>query len=348
MSNKIRNDRLPSVTIVIISKNVERTLSRVLGTIKQQDYPIKKIDVLLVDGNSTDNTLTIAKSFNLPLRIIQSPYPNDPEACRGVALQHARGEILCFIDSDNFLPNKKWLSHMIEPFTKHPDIVGSETMRFAYRKKDNYLNRYFALLGSADPVGLYLGKADKLSYISDKWVNFGKVIGDYGNYFIVRFDEYHFPTLGSNGFCARRKLLLKAKSDPKHYFHIDVPLDLVRLGYSNHAIVRETILHDTATNMSSFLRKRAQYMKLHYQKRAKDRRYKVFDPSRKEDILRIFLFMFFSITFVQPFIMALRGYLKKRDWAWFIHPIFCFMIMLTYLFSFTILHQYSKIHKNLR
>jgi glycosyltransferase involved in cell wall biosynthesis len=338
------NNKLPTVTIIIITWNVERTISIVLESIKKQAYPKRLIEIIVVDGNSTDKTLEIIRKSKLGIKIIQSDYPKDPEACRGVGLKQAKNEIICFIDSDNYLPNKNWLLHMVEPFIKHPEIVGSETTRFGYRKIDNYLNRYFALIGSADPVGLYLGKADKMSYISDRWAGFGKIIKNYNNYFIVEFDKDHFPTLGSNGFCARRRLLLKAKSDPRHYFHIDVPLDLARMGYTKYAVIKETIIHDTATDIHSFLKKRALYMQLHYQKRAKDRRYKVFDPNRKEDVFRIFLFIFFSLTFVQPFYVALKGYLKKRDIAWFMHPIFCFMIMSTY--SYAIVIKYAKKYIN--
>lgn len=326
-------NNLPTVSIIIITWNVARTINYVLKTINFQNYPKKLIEIIAVDGNSTDGTLDILKKNKIKIKTVQSPYPRDPEACRGVGLKHSKGEIICFIDSDNYLPNKNWLKNMITPFIEHPEIVGSETIRFAYRKKDNYLNRYFALIGSADPVGLYLGKADKLSYISDEWTIYGKIIQNRKGYFLVKFIPEEFPTLGSNGFCARRKMLLMAKSDPHHYFHIDVPLDLARKGYTVYAVVKETIIHDTATDMKTFLRKRKNYMSLHYQKRAKDRRYKVFDPSRKKEIFKLVLFIFFAGTFLQPLYVAIKGYFKIRDKAWFIHPIFCFMIMFTYSYS---------------
>lgn len=333
-TTKVR--QLPTVSIILITWNVERTIKSVLQTIEKQSYPKRLVEILAIDGNSTDKTLEIFKKSKLSINVIQSPYPKDPEACRGVGLGHAKGDIVCFIDSDNFLPTKDWLMNMIEPFTKYPQIVGTETMRFAYRKSDNYLNRYFALIGSADPVGLYLGKADKLSYLSDKWTIYGKIIKKENNYFIIDFVPEEFPTLGSNGFCARRKLLLKAKSDPLHYFHIDVPLDLAKKGHTTYAVVKETIIHDTATDIVSFIKKRIGYMKLHYQKRSADRRYKVFDPEKRKDIIRIILFIFFSLTIVQPLYVAIKGYLKKKDQAWFIHPIFCFLITIAYSYAITI------------
>ena len=325
----------PTVTIIIITYNSERTIRKVLDSIHIQDYPQEKLDILVVDGNSTDKTLSILKMDKMKIKIVQSPYPRDPEACRGVGLLHAKGEIISFIDSDNFMPHKLWLKNMMIPFVNHPEIVGSATLRFAYIKTHNLLNRYFALLGSADPVGLYLGKADKLSYVSNKWVLYGKKIFQAPNYFLVEYDYNHFPTLGSNGFCARKKYLKMAKSDPEHYFHIDVPYDLSLLGYNKYAIVKDTIIHDTATNPSiiSYVLKRANYMKLHYQKRAQDRRYKVFDPQKSNDIIKIILFVFYAITLVQPLLVAINGYRKKRDLAWFVHPFFCFCIVIAYAFA---------------
>jgi glycosyltransferase involved in cell wall biosynthesis len=329
----MNTSNLPTLSIIIVTYNVQRVLPEALRTIGEQDYPKEKIEILVVDGNSTDKTLSIIKKSRLPIKVLKSEFPKDPEACRGVGLKAAKGEIITYVDADNYLPHSKWISKMILPFLKNPKIVGAETYRYAYRKTDTYLNRYFALVGSADPVGLYLGKADKLSYLFDKWNLYGKVIARHKGYFIVDFDPKHFPTLGSNGFFARRKMLLKAKSDPGHYFHIDVPLDLALMGYTTYAVVEDVIIHDTATSLLPFLKKRVNYMRLHYQKRAKDRRYKVFDPKNLEDIFHLFLFILFSSTLIQPFYIALKGYIKKRDLAWFVHPIFCFSIMMAYSYS---------------
>ena len=71
-------------------------------------------------------------------------------------------------------------------------------------------------------------------------------------------------------------------------------------------------------------------MSLHYQKRAADRRYKVFDPNRREDVVNLIKFTFFSLTFIEPLIFSVRGFLKKQDPVWFIHPFFCFAICLSY------------------
>lgn len=332
--NKKIDFRLPTITIIIVTKNAERTLPKVLQSIAKQDYPKSHLELLVVDGNSTDNSIRIiqkAKS-KLQIRIVKSDFPNDPEACRGVGILQAKHEIIGFVDSDNFMPHKNWLKIMIRPLVAHTEVYGSQSLRYGYRKNDTTLNRYFALIGSADPVGLYLNKADRLSFLYDKWNLYGKIIAEYHNYILVKFTPDHFPTLGCNGFFFKKEKLFTINVNPQNFFHIDTPLDLCKKGIDTYAIVDEEILHDTAGSFSSFLKKRAKYMRLHYQIRSNKRRYKVFDPSKKEDVINLAKFIIYSLTFIQPTFFALRGFIKKKDLVWFIHPIFCFSIMWTYTF----------------
>lgn len=327
---QITDKALPTVTIVMTTYNVARTLPRLLKSVEKQDYPKNKLTMVVADGNSTDTTVALLHKSKLHVRVVKSKYPRDPEASKGVALIYAKGEIVCLLDADNVLPHEFWIRKQVMPFLSHKEIVGTATLRFAYRKHDTYLNRYFALIGSADPVGMYLGKADKLSYLYDRWNLYGKILEETKEYWIITFSPSHFPTLGSNGFFARRRTLLKGKADPEHFFHIDTPLDVARLGMSTYAVTKDAIVHDTATTLIKFLTKRVKYMQLHYDSRSKDRRYKVFDPDSAEDKKNIIKFVFYSFTFFQPTWMAIRGYWKIQDPVWFIHPVFCFAISMAY------------------
>ncbi|MCR4604948.1 MAG: glycosyltransferase family 2 protein [Eubacterium sp.] len=52
-----------NITIGIVARNEEHYLPRILEDVKSQDYPHEKIEVLLVDGRSTDDTKNIMNSF---------------------------------------------------------------------------------------------------------------------------------------------------------------------------------------------------------------------------------------------------------------------------------------------
>lgn len=326
--NKAKLDR---VSFIIISYNVERTLPKLLKSFEQQDFPKSKYEILLIDGKSTDRTLTIAKSANLPLRIIQSPYPKDPEACRVVGIKEAKYDLFCFVDADNYFHHTKWISNIVKVLKNYPDVYGAYAWRYLYDKKENIINRYFALLGAADPVGFYLKKDDRLSYLYDKWNLAGDVIEETKEYLVIAYPPEEFPTLGSNAAFFRKDLLLNTlKVTYKNFFHIDTSYDMAKKGYNKYLLYKDGIGHSATNSAISFLKRRARYMGLHYVHRAKSRRYKVFDSSRRDDIINLGKFVVFSITFIEPLIFSIRGFIKIRDYAWFIHPLFCLAICITY------------------
>lgn len=56
-------ESLPVVTILIASFNSEKILPRTLEGIKKQSYPQDKLDLLAVDGGSTDGTYALIERY---------------------------------------------------------------------------------------------------------------------------------------------------------------------------------------------------------------------------------------------------------------------------------------------
>ena len=55
----------PLVSIMIATFNSEKVLPRTLEAIRAQTYPQDKLEILAIDGGSTDSTLEIAKKNRL-------------------------------------------------------------------------------------------------------------------------------------------------------------------------------------------------------------------------------------------------------------------------------------------
>lgn len=51
------------VSFCIFAYNEERYLNTLLEQVKNQDYPLKKIELILIDSMSTDKTRSIMKEF---------------------------------------------------------------------------------------------------------------------------------------------------------------------------------------------------------------------------------------------------------------------------------------------
>lgn len=320
----------PPVSILIVTLNSERTIGNCLNYIKKQKYPNIK-EILVIDGGSADETKNIIKNSGLRIKIVDGKFRNNQEARRGIGIRMIRSDLCAMIDSDNYLLDENWIRDMITPLLENKEVVASQTLRYSAPKGETIFNRYFGFMGATDPVAYYLGKSDRLSWIFDKWNLRGKVISENKKYYVIKFDPDNFLTVGCNGIIFRKNILLMSDwKKPEEYMHTDVFVDIARKGHDTFAIVKNEIFHDTSENIFNFFKKRRNYMMLHYNKLNSTRRFKVFDDKRTEDYLKLFLFICFTVTLLEPILVSIRGFLKYRDVAWFIHPFICFGIMTIY------------------
>lgn len=89
------------VSVVITSKNEARVIGNLLRSINKQTY--KNIEILLVDNNSTDDTLNIVGKYK-QVKV----YQKGPErsAQRNFGAKKASGDFLFFLDADMELTSK--------------------------------------------------------------------------------------------------------------------------------------------------------------------------------------------------------------------------------------------------
>lgn len=318
---------LPTISIVIATFNSKRTLKMCLESVRKQEYDKKLIEIIIVDGGSSDSTLKIAKNYKTKIINV----PNDKQSAeynKGVGVNRAKNEILLLLDHDNILPHKLWLNKMVQPFIRDKKIVGVEPLRFFYDRRMSALDRYFSLIGGPDPVAYYFGKNSHLSWSFDKY-NLAGEAKDKGDYYLVKFNRDKIPALGGNGAAVKRKVLLKyAKADPEHFFHIDVHVDLIKKGYNKYGIFKDSIAHYTNNKFFPFLKRRRYFIeKYHFEDQSK-RRYSIYDSKR--DKMSLIGFIIYSSTLIFPTIDAIRGFIKLPDLAWFIHPIMCLGILAVY------------------
>lgn len=318
---------MKTISVIIATFNSIPVVEKCLRSIRTQEYEQDKIEILVADGGSTDGTIEIIKKYG---GIVIPEKTGSPEAAKAIALKHAKNEICLMLASDNILPCSTWLKTMASYLEKEPEATGCYTWRYAHRRPDKILSRYFSLFGVNDPVAYFLGKADRQSYIFYQYTLAGKA-KDKGNYFLVEFDIENLPTVGDNGFLIRRKLLLKAQVNEKHFFHIDVNYDLVHQGHNKYVVVKNDILHASGEDFWDYFRRRKKYMENLYLKDLSRRRYHIYNKAR--DRKKIIAFSFWALTLVGPTTESLRGFRKIRDPAWFLHPIVCFLIFWVYFLS---------------
>lgn len=98
-----RGKAFPIVTLGVCVKNAERTIGDCIDTITRQTYSKRRIDRIIVDGNSTDKTLRIIQSALAHARIqsrIYSDHSRGLGFARHLVVSQAKGEYVVFVDAD--------------------------------------------------------------------------------------------------------------------------------------------------------------------------------------------------------------------------------------------------------
>jgi len=85
-------DRIPSLSVVIITKNEEACIGKCLESVAFAG------EVVVVDSGSVDRTKEIAEAAGA--RVVYAPWPGDYSVQRNRADEHARGEWVFQIDAD--------------------------------------------------------------------------------------------------------------------------------------------------------------------------------------------------------------------------------------------------------
>ena len=97
------------VSFIIVAYNAEKFLDKSLESLAKQDYNHKKIEVILVDSSSTDNTKKTMNEFKkekeeefCKIEVLDNPKKTLPCGWN-VALKEARGEVVLRVDAHTFL-----------------------------------------------------------------------------------------------------------------------------------------------------------------------------------------------------------------------------------------------------
>lgn len=113
-----RSRDLLTLSIVIPVYNEENHLKRCLDAIAGQ--AVKPLEVIVVDNNSTDKTVDIARNYSF-VKIIHEPVQGRT-AARNAGFNAAKGDIIGRIDADTILP-PSWAAHVVKFFESNKKIA---------------------------------------------------------------------------------------------------------------------------------------------------------------------------------------------------------------------------------
>ncbi len=103
------------VSVITVCLNSEPTIEHCINSVLSQDYP--DIEHLLIDGGSTDNTLTIIDQYSSRIKQLVSEKDGGIYHAINKGLKLASGEIIAILNSDDFYTDDQVISRVVEKFT---------------------------------------------------------------------------------------------------------------------------------------------------------------------------------------------------------------------------------------
>lgn len=153
---------LTRVTIGICAKDCEENIPDVVDRISSQDFPHEQMEVIFVEEDSTDNTLSLilkqAPKMNVKYKVYHLTHKGLGFS-RNIILQNARGEYIVWID-DGTVISRDYVRKLVEVMERNPNIGIAIGMISLYSGK-NYvasLDNMSGLIFSHEYAGKFTDK----------------------------------------------------------------------------------------------------------------------------------------------------------------------------------------------
>ena len=136
-----------SISLCMIMRDNEKTLSRCLNSIKEIVD-----EVIIVDTGSKDNSIHLARSWGC--KVLQDPWKDDFSRPRNISLSHATKQWILIMDPDEVILKKD--HEKIRWLTRSKNVVAVRLTTRNYSRLP-YEAGYRTLAGETDPTGQFHG-----------------------------------------------------------------------------------------------------------------------------------------------------------------------------------------------
>ncbi|MDZ7725014.1 MAG: glycosyltransferase [candidate division KSB1 bacterium] len=125
---------LPSVSVIVACKNEAKTLQTSLNSLTKLDYPSDKLEIIMVDDGSQDNSFDIIQAFvckNNKISCLRlDPLEKTKSGKAGAimkGIEKSSGEFIFITDADCSVP-PTWIKGLLSAFDAQTGIAGGFTL----------------------------------------------------------------------------------------------------------------------------------------------------------------------------------------------------------------------------
>lgn len=325
-----KKDEMPGISVLTYTYNARETIEECITSFFSQDYPFDKIEWIIVDGGSKDNTLELIKSYQKKYPKIIKFYESPTEhSCAGNVghSQFARRvskELVLFIDQGDILVNKDWLKKMAGILKRHEKISAVQS-RIAISKRDNFINKYLSAIGIDDPFAV--------PYSLNSQVTIHPRIFRYDSdcqMYVYKVNKNNFLYGGGGGFMIKKEDFFNCGG-----WIQDTDL-FYRMGLHEYYVAVPKyiqIYKKKSSGIKKFLKQRGEHIDYYLKENYYGRDFYWFDL-RKNIIPENFKFIktvIFNLLIIPGLIQGIRMAVRQKRIFWIIHPIALFSITIYYM-----------------
>lgn len=334
---------LPKVSIIIATFNSEKVLPRTLEAIGRQTYPQNKIEVLIIDGGSTDSTLKLAEAYKCII------YPNphtDPVNAKLIGFNKASGKYVITIDHDEVMENEDSIKLKVIALEDNPNC--KVALCSGYKRPDNYplLNQYISEFG--DPFSLFIYRFSKgYKFFEDILRRKFYVTKDKNEYFIISFNNLEIPVIFE--LCCMGTMINREffNSIPgaftegaifTHLFYYMMDEGV----YSIIVAKEDPLTHYSVDSLKAYLPKLKWRIinNIHFEQQG-DNGYSGREKFQPKFKYKKYLFPIYSVTILFPFCDSVYYSVTRKNCAFLLHWLLCIYITfhIVYQYGLKILHR---------
>jgi glycosyltransferase involved in cell wall biosynthesis len=113
----------PNVTIGVCARNNASTIREAIDSIITQDFPQELVELIVVDGDSRDKTLSIVKEILVNSAIRSKTFKENMGLgyARQIVIDNAAGRYVIWVDGDMIIPTS-YLRDLVNFMEEHPEV----------------------------------------------------------------------------------------------------------------------------------------------------------------------------------------------------------------------------------
>lgn len=108
------------VSVITVCYNAEKFIEQAINSVLKQKY--ENIEYIIIDGASTDNTVSIINEYKSKVAFFLSEPDNGMYEAMNKGITIATGDILYFLNSDDMFYDEYVITKVVNMFQKHKDV----------------------------------------------------------------------------------------------------------------------------------------------------------------------------------------------------------------------------------